>query len=271
MLLSDFVKLIQGVECSMKEYHIEKSQVFKFLWLSLIPLVVLISIQFLVVAQVSDGSEDLETSIIQNSDDYLTDILKNDISSHYLFSFSGKASHYAHRFHNRKTASGERFNMFENTAAHRKLPFGTIIKVTNLANGQTTLVKINDRGPHVSKRVLDLSYGAAKEIEGLGLPQLKIEGFLRGKHNIGTKFNQDYVYAYSLNQSPVCVPRTIASIVDSCDDFQQAYEMYQSMLKKSESNTFLFVSSDGNPNDGDKYYIGTIGKPKSFKGYLSKL
>lgn len=257
----------------MKDYHIDPSRFFKFLWLSIIPLIVLISIQFLVVAQVSDDSDDIDAQSTEKENDYRYDILKNDLSSHYLFSLSGKASHYAHRFHNRKTASGERFNMFENTAAHRKLPFGTIIKVTNLANGISTLVKINDRGPHIRKRVLDLSYSAAKEIEGMGLPQVKIEGFLRGKHSIGSKFDQEYLYAYSLFESPVCIPLSIASIVDSTQDFQQAVELLKSKLvNKFESNTFLFVKADKNPKDSDNYYyIGTVGKPTNRKGDLTKL
>lgn len=257
----------------MMDYHIEKSRIFKLFWLSIIPLVVLISIQFLVVAQVSDDSDNVESIDFKNNSDYKADILATDLSSHYLFSFSGKASHYAHRFHNRKTASGERFDMFDNTAAHRKLPFGTIVKVTNLANGQATLVMINDRGPHIRKRVLDLSYSAAKEIDGTGLPQVKIEGFLRGKHSIGQKYDQDYVYAYSLTESPVCVPTNIASIVDSTQDFQQALELYKSKLGKfSESNTFLFVKADKSPKDKDSfYYIGTIGKPRNGKTDLTKL
>ena len=79
-------------------------------------------------------------------------------------SFSGRASYYGPKFHGRMTASGEAFNMYELTAAHRTLPFGTILKVTNLANGKSVTVKVNDRGPFKKNRVLDLSYAAAKKI-----------------------------------------------------------------------------------------------------------
>lgn len=79
-------------------------------------------------------------------------------------SFTGQASYYGPKFHGRMTASGEAFNMYEYTAAHRTLPFGTILKVTNLSNGKSVTVKVNDRGPFKKNRVLDLSYSAAKKI-----------------------------------------------------------------------------------------------------------
>jgi len=74
----------------------------------------------------------------------------------------GKASWYGERFHGRTTASGELFNMFELTAAHRRLPLGTLVKVTNLSNGKWVIVRINDRGPVPESRVIDLSYVAAQ-------------------------------------------------------------------------------------------------------------
>jgi len=73
---------------------------------------------------------------------------------------SGKASFYAMKFQSRKTASGERFDQSAKTAAHRSLPFGTKVKVTNVKNGQSVVVKINDRGPFVRGRVIDLSQSA---------------------------------------------------------------------------------------------------------------
>ncbi|WP_293443604.1 septal ring lytic transglycosylase RlpA family protein [Persephonella sp.] len=76
----------------------------------------------------------------------------------------GKASFYGKKFHRRKTASGEIYNMYRYTAAHRYLPFGTVLLVKNLRNGKSVKVVINDRGPFVRGRVLDLSYIAAKKI-----------------------------------------------------------------------------------------------------------
>ncbi len=77
---------------------------------------------------------------------------------------SGKASFYAMKYLFRKTASGERFNHFSLTAAHKTLPFGTKVKVTNVKNGKSVTVKINDRGPFVKGRVIDLTRSAFKKI-----------------------------------------------------------------------------------------------------------
>ena len=90
---------------------------------------------------------------------------------------TGIASYYGGKFHGKRTASGEIFNKNAMTAAHRNLPFGTKVKVTNLRNGRTVLVRVNDRGPHVRGRMIDLSQAAAKKI-GLshaGTARVKLE------------------------------------------------------------------------------------------------
>jgi rare lipoprotein A len=74
----------------------------------------------------------------------------------------GTASWYGKQFHGKTTASGEDFDMFEFTAAHRKLPLGSFVKVTNLKNGKWIIVRVNDRGPYVGNRIMDLSYSAAR-------------------------------------------------------------------------------------------------------------
>lgn len=76
----------------------------------------------------------------------------------------GLASYYAHSLHGNPTASGEIYDENAFTAAHRTWEFGTRVKVTNLSNGQTVVVRINDRGPYVEGRVIDLSYRAAERI-----------------------------------------------------------------------------------------------------------
>jgi len=76
----------------------------------------------------------------------------------------GVASYYADRFHGRRTASGERYDRNALTAAHRRLPFGTRVRVTNLENGHAVDVRINDRGPFVAGRVIDVSYAAARKL-----------------------------------------------------------------------------------------------------------
>jgi rare lipoprotein A len=81
---------------------------------------------------------------------------------------TGKASWYGDAHHGRKTASGETFDMNALTAAHRTLPLGTRVLVTNLANGRSIEVRINDRGPMVSDRIIDLSFAAARALGGVG-------------------------------------------------------------------------------------------------------
>ncbi len=78
---------------------------------------------------------------------------------------TGKASYYADKFDGRKTASGEIFRNQKLTATHKTLPFGTKVKVTNLNNGKTVKVRVNDRGPFIPGRIIDLSKRAAKKIK----------------------------------------------------------------------------------------------------------
>ncbi len=89
----------------------------------------------------------------------------------------GEASYYAPAFHGRRTASGERYDRRAYTAAHRTLPFGTVVRVTDKATGRSVLVRINDRGPFKLTRIIDLSEQAAKELGILarGVAQVRVE------------------------------------------------------------------------------------------------
>ncbi len=89
----------------------------------------------------------------------------------------GLASHYAHKFHGRPTASGEIYDENKLTAAHPSLPFGTRVQVTNLSNKKSVILRINDRGPQTKDRIIDVSYKAAQELDFVraGLIKVKIE------------------------------------------------------------------------------------------------
>jgi len=89
----------------------------------------------------------------------------------------GIASWYGKRFHGRKTANGERYNMFTMTAASKVLPLGSVVRVTNLINKKTVVVRINDRGPFVKRRIIDLSYAAAKKLgyHMKGIARVKVD------------------------------------------------------------------------------------------------
>lgn len=88
---------------------------------------------------------------------------------------NGKASYYADKFDGRKTASGATFNQRKLTAAHKTLPFGTKVKVTNLTNGKTVKVKVTDRGPFVEGRIIDLSKKAAEKIKMVNAGVVQVE------------------------------------------------------------------------------------------------
>ncbi|HCH27096.1 MULTISPECIES: septal ring lytic transglycosylase RlpA family protein [Psychrobacter] len=118
-----------------------------------------------------------DTTEVSNDEDVLerlTAVASNSVSK---FKQTGLASWYGRKFHGRKTASGETFDMNALTAAHRSLPLNCYVKVTNKTNGKSVVVKVNDRGPFHGNRVLDLSYGAAKRlgITNKGVGNVSIE------------------------------------------------------------------------------------------------
>ena len=90
---------------------------------------------------------------------------------------TGTASFYANKFKGRKTANGETYSHSKKTAAHRTLPFGSKVRVTNLENNRSVVVRINDRGPFVANRIIDLSKSAAKELDFIeaGLAKVRVE------------------------------------------------------------------------------------------------
>jgi rare lipoprotein A len=89
----------------------------------------------------------------------------------------GTASWYGDYFQGKPTASGEPYNMYDMTAAHMNLPLGTFVKVTNLHNGRSAVLRVNDRGPYVDGRVIDVSYNAAKALDfkARGLQRVRID------------------------------------------------------------------------------------------------
>ena len=93
----------------------------------------------------------------------------------------GKASWYGEEFHGRPTSSGRIYDMYAKSAAHKTLPLGTLVRVVNLSNRKSVIVTVNDRGPFVRGRVIDLSYGAAKELDmiGPGVVDVKVAALAR--------------------------------------------------------------------------------------------
>lgn len=116
------------------------------------------------------AGESKQNSNIRDTPEIASTVSKNIFQS-------GTASWYGNQFQGKKTASGAPFDMNAFTAAHKTLPFGTIVRVMNLSNGNTVNVKINDRGPFTTKRIIDLSHAAAKKIGMInsGIAEVSIE------------------------------------------------------------------------------------------------
>ncbi len=137
------------------------------------------SVKEVPVYEILEREKEEEFADIQN--DYTADLPEEepfiDEELEEEWSQEGIASWYGPGFHGRTTASGETYDMYDLTAAHKELPFGTIVEVTHLRSGRSVTARINDRGPFVKGRVIDLSKQAAEEI-GLraeGLAEVKIE------------------------------------------------------------------------------------------------
>jgi rare lipoprotein A len=107
-----------------------------------------------------------------------------DSESRAFFVQTGRASYYGSKHDGRMTAEGIGFDHTGFTAAHRSLPFGTVVQITNLANGRTVKVRVSDRGPHIKSRVIDLSAAAAREIgmQRRGIARVRIRAFLSDQH-----------------------------------------------------------------------------------------
>ncbi len=125
---------------------------------------------FFSIASVSAQQTDIQQDTI-HTDSIPTEIFQNDS----LITVRGKATYYASKFHGRRTANGEVFSNKKMTAAHLKLPFGTFVKVTNLDNGRTVEVRVNDRGPHTKAFIIDVSQAAAKELGFYGMGVARVE------------------------------------------------------------------------------------------------
>ena len=91
---------------------------------------------------------------------------------------TGKATYYAHRFHGKRMSNGENYDKNGFTCAHRKLPFGTKLRVVNKVNGKSTVVRVTDRGPFGKGKIVDLSYAAAREIDMIRAGVVNVDVFL---------------------------------------------------------------------------------------------
>lgn len=153
---------------------------------------------------------------------------------------SGMASWYGPGFHGRRTASGEKYDMYDLTAAHPSLPFGTRLMVRNARTGQTVEVRVNDRGPFKKQRILDLSYTAARQV---------------GVYGPGTAYVEIYPAGRAEPPQPVLVPNVVMEAstapsrytvqVGAFGDAGRAVELHRQISRLYPE---VFVHSDGTWN-----------------------
>jgi len=177
------------------------------------------------------------------------------------FKSEGKASFYAKRFNGRKTASGERFSNKDFTAAHKTLPFGTIIRVKNTSNDKITFVRITDRGPFNRHRLVDISKRAADELGIDGVSKVEIDGVLLKKlpKTLAEADNNlnDLFLGYSLDKELIKTHRNfIGDIIENTNNFSKAVEAMN--REENKENLYLFTKASNCPNCDIEYIVGRL-------------
>lgn len=219
--------------------------------------------KFFVFAENSGNPTASSSSEIQSISDY-------DISEFFYFKQEGKASWYGKRFHKRGTASGEKFDMYRFTAAHRYLPFGTIVRIRNTQNDSVLLVRINDRGPFVYSKIIDLSYNSAKYLDAFGNPYVEIEALVP-KSDTELEISEKYYFGYSFEYPLVCLPENKIVFLKEFDVFEDALDFYKTAQSEfPDQFLYLFVPFDqGYKNikylEEQKFYVGYYASPNKEK------
>jgi rare lipoprotein A len=183
----------------------------------------------------------------------------------------GNASWYGSPFHGRRASNGEIYDMNKMTAAHRTMAFGTVVKVTNLTNGKTAVVRITDRGPFIENRIIDLSMAAAKSIEsiGPGVVPVRLE-VISGADPFGGFFTvQVGAFKEKQNAERLCArlnelypPSTIQQVAIEEGTFyrvragkvsgEQAAQKFADELKSKEGFHTMVIRLDDAPAGGEQ-------------------
>ena len=168
----------------------------------------------------------------------------------------GVASWYGKKFHGRDTSSGERYNMYAMTAAHKTLPLPTNVRVTNLETGKSIIVRVNDRGPFVKNRLIDLSYAAALELDVVqnGTAMVEVVA-LTGNSSVASTANKA---TYS--------PRTSEEMylqVGAFGDVNNARQLADKLTRNGIANVKVYASSSTSP----KLYRVRVGPVHSVSEY----
>jgi len=212
------------------------------------------------IAYSKDNSDKSYTEAVQKAQE-------QNISDEMLFEQVGSSSWYNNKFHKRKTSNGERYDKNKLTAAHKQLPFGSIVKVTNLSTGNATFVRINDRGPFLRKRIIDLSRFAASSLGALGNPKVKIETLLPNNSFANEEEAAKYLLAFSYDQKPSCILAENFNIVKEYDNFDSAAEELEKIHHYNKSSKVYLLT---NPNLNSDFHLDEKNTGKYYIGF-SKL
>ncbi len=242
--------------------------IWKFLWKS--RLTHSIIVLFASVLLLTEAEDSLNQPIIIKEDPIQKQDLTNyqnyidSLNQTNIFSQCGIASYYGDRFHNRKTASGLRYDMNKYTAAHRTIEFGNIVRITNQSNGLSTLILINDRGPFIKKRILDLSKVSAKQIRGLGIPKVQLET-INTPDDIPEFIGERLYLAFSINCEPIFGDQSQVILLRQSNDFSEIVGLLHQANENSHGSEFyLFVKASdyGRLSDENVYWLGTMQQAK---------
>ncbi|MCE1165777.1 MAG: septal ring lytic transglycosylase RlpA family protein [Bacteroidetes bacterium] len=188
----------------------------------------------------------------------------------------GTASWYGPGFHGRKTANGERFNTNDYTAAHKSLPFNTLLRVTNLENGRYTIVRVNDRGPYARGRIIDLSYAAKNEIGMSGLARVRIE-VVKGKETDNT--SEDISLLTLFEDAITKDSRVFLEYKDHTgnldnpkyntgDEFRKVLNSFKKVKVIVDNNNSILNGISGSSLNGNRLqYVDLTDKVNTFNGF----
>lgn len=184
-----------------------------------------------------------------------------DLTDELQFNQSGISSFYGNKFHNRKTSSGEIYHSNKYSAAHRFLPFGSIVRVINKLNGKSTLVVVNDRGPFIRNRIIDISAVAAQQIGSSGIPPVQIQTLLY-KSELANNF-EDVFFTFSLNLEPLVLSQENLIFLQVYDNFSEVMKILNELQQEHNYINYCIALtpedySKAYPKEKRSYYLAII-------------
>ncbi|QOY53573.1 septal ring lytic transglycosylase RlpA family protein [Candidatus Sulfurimonas marisnigri] len=167
--------------------------------------------------------------------------------------FSGNASWYGPDFHGKLTSNGEIYNMYDMTAAHKTLPMNTIVKVTNKRNGLSTVVRINDRGPFIATRIIDLSNKAAHKIEMVGAGTAPVSIEIIGFYSKNKKYKKNIPTKRELESSPK--QKSLEGFALQIASFSKIEGALTTQQKHNNTNGYTTVIKDVQTENGRMFKV----------------